>query len=85
MNSDDIAPSEYDTVFKAVGLDSLAYSPNASTVTASDWPTLGELIDEDKRLVVFLTTEADFSSVSYLIDGEFPALGRGRAARLNPN
>lgn len=31
---------------------------------------LGSLIDSGKRLVVFLSTKADFTSVPYLIDGE---------------
>ena len=70
VNSDNLAPSQYASVFQSVGLDTMAYSPTSSNLTASAWPTLGELIDDGKRLVVFLSTEADFSSVSYLIDGE---------------
>lgn len=69
VNSDNLAPSEYDTVFKSAGLDTLAYAPNSATLAASDWPTLGTLIDSGKRLVVFLSTTADFTSVPYLIDG----------------
>ncbi|TBU63819.1 PLC-like phosphodiesterase [Dichomitus squalens] len=68
VNSDNIVPSEYDTVFKAAGLDTLAYAPTSASLPASGWPTLGSLIDSGKRLVAFLTTEADFNTVPYLID-----------------
>ncbi|KAI0375129.1 PLC-like phosphodiesterase [Pilatotrama ljubarskyi] len=68
VNSDNLAPSEYDTVFKAAGLDTLAYAPDSASLQASAWPTLGTLIDSGKRLVVFLSTKADFTSVPYLID-----------------
>ena len=73
VNSDNVAPSEYDTVFKAAGLDTLAYAPESASLPASGWPTLGSLIDSGKRLVVFLDAEADFTSVPYLIDGELAA------------
>lgn len=68
VNSDNVAPSEYDTVFKAAGLDTLAYAPTSASLAASGWPTLGSLIDSGKRLVVFLSTTADFNAVPYLID-----------------
>ena len=70
VNSDNVAPSEYDTVFKAAGLDTLAYTPSSASLAVSAWPTLGSLIDSGKRLVVFLSTTADFNTVPYLIDGE---------------
>ena len=73
VNSDNVAPSEYDTVFKAAGLDTLAYAPSSASLAASAWPTLGSLIDSGKRLVVFLSTTADFNTVPYLIDGEWAA------------
>lgn len=68
VNSDNAAPSDYDTVFKAAELDTLAYAPESASLQASGWPTLGSLIDSNKRLVVFLSTKADFNAVSYLID-----------------
>ncbi|KAI0735039.1 PLC-like phosphodiesterase [Earliella scabrosa] len=68
VNSDNVAPSEYDTVFKAAGLDTLAYAPESASLPASGWPTLGSLIDSGKRLVVFLSTTADYNAVPYIID-----------------
>ncbi|KAI0639539.1 PLC-like phosphodiesterase [Trametes polyzona] len=68
VNSDNVAPSEYATAFKAAGLDTLAYAPESASLPASGWPSLGSLIDSGKRLVAFLSTKADFNSVPYLID-----------------
>ncbi|KZT74978.1 PLC-like phosphodiesterase [Daedalea quercina L-15889] len=65
---DNFSPAQYDTVFKAVGLDTLAYAPSSASLSYTEWPTLGDLIDNGTRLVVFLTTEADYTSVPYLID-----------------
>lgn len=68
-SADNIAASKYDTVFKAVGLDTMSYSPPSASLTYTQWPTLGELINNGTRLVVFLTTQADYGSYPYLIDG----------------
>ena len=67
---DNIPPSAYDSVFKAVGLDAISYKPPSGTLAASDWPTLGSLINQGTPLVTFLTTQADFETVPYLIDGK---------------
>jgi len=68
VNSDKFAPSAYDTVFKAVGLDTLSYSPPSATTAYSAWPSLGSMIDSGKRLVTFMDTGANFNSVPYIID-----------------
>lgn len=70
VNIDNLPPSNYDTVFKAVGLDTVSYAPPTSVVPASGWPTLGDLIDSGKRLLTFLDNGADASSVPYLLDGK---------------
>ena len=69
VNSEGIDPTSYASVFQAAGLDTLSYSPSSSSLTFSDWPTLGTLIDDGKRLVTFMDTGADFTSVPYIIDG----------------
>jgi hypothetical protein len=74
VNSDGLKPSEFDTVFKAVGLDALSYSPTAAVTAQGSWPSLGSLIDSGKRLVTFMDTGADFTSVPYIIDGRFYCL-----------
>lgn len=72
---DNILPAAYASVFSDAGLDSVAYAPTNATVAASAWPTLGDMISSGKRLVVFLTTRADYQEVPYLIDGmPFPSI-----------
>jgi hypothetical protein len=68
VNSDNLLPTAYDAVFKAVGVDTLSYSPTSSALPESGWPTLGSMIDSGTRLVTFLDNAADFTSVPYLID-----------------
>ena len=69
VNIDDLPASSYDPVFKSVGLDTMSYAPPSLTMPASQWPTLGSLIDSGKRLLVFLDNGADLNSVPYLLDG----------------
>ncbi|KAG1810215.1 PLC-like phosphodiesterase [Suillus plorans] len=68
VNSDTLPPSSYDTVFKAVGLDTMSYSPPSSSLLESNWPTLGSLIDSGTRLITFMDSNANFNSVPYIID-----------------
>ncbi|KAF8203003.1 PLC-like phosphodiesterase [Pholiota molesta] len=68
VNIDNLSPSNYDTVFKAVGLDTVSYAPPNSPVPHTGWPTLGSLIDSGKRLLTFLDNGADFTAVPYLLD-----------------
>ncbi|KAI9460570.1 PLC-like phosphodiesterase [Lactarius psammicola] len=68
VNSDGFRPTDYDTVFKAVGLDALSYSPPSATTSAGSWPSLGSLIDSGRRLITFMDSGADFTSVPYIID-----------------
>lgn len=70
VNSDNLAATEFASVFVAAGVDSMSYSPQSASLPASGWPTLGSLIDAGTRLVTFLSTTASFEAVTYLIDGE---------------
>jgi len=68
VNSDGFSPSEYDKVFKAVGLDTLSYTPTADVTPYTAWPTLGKMIDSGKRLVTFMDYGADFATVPYIVN-----------------
>jgi len=68
VNSDGVSSSLYDTVYKAVGLDALSYAPPSAVTVNTAWPSLGSMIDSGKRLVTFLDTGADFTTVPYIID-----------------
>lgn len=60
--------SAYASIFQAAKLDSKAYVPESASLSVSQWPTLGSLIDQGKQLVVFLNSQADFGAAPYLID-----------------
>ncbi|KZV74858.1 PLC-like phosphodiesterase [Peniophora sp. CONT] len=68
VNIDDLPATQFGSVFQAAGVDSLSYSPTASSLPASQWPTLGSLIDNGTRLITFMDFKADFTSVPYIID-----------------
>ena len=69
VNSDGFKPTDYDAVFKAVGLNTLSYSPPSANISVGSWPSLGSLIDSGTRLITFMDAGADFTSVPYIIDG----------------
>jgi len=71
VNSDGVNPTQYDAVFKAVGLDVLSYAPVSAVTANTAWPSLGSMIDSGKRLVTFMDAGADFTAVPYIIDGGF--------------
>jgi len=67
VNINNLPPTQYDTVFKAVGLDTISFVPSATPITASGWPTLGSMINSGKRLVTFMDNGAT-SAVPYILD-----------------
>lgn len=67
VNSDTLPPSSFDAVFQTVGLATMSYSP-PSSLLESGWPTLGSLIDSGTRLITFMDSNANFTSVPYIID-----------------
>lgn len=67
VNIDNIPVSQYDGVFKGVGLDAISFVPQTASLPATSWPTLGSMIDSQKRLVTFMDNAAD-ASVPYIID-----------------
>jgi hypothetical protein len=49
------------------GITPLAYVPPSLPVEQSQWPTLGEMIDSGKRVVVFLDAGADDGGVDFIL------------------
>jgi hypothetical protein len=68
VNSDNFKPSAYASVFTSAGLDKLSYSPPTASLGVNDWPTMSALINAGTRLVTFMDTQADFTSVPWIID-----------------
>ncbi|KAI0790734.1 PLC-like phosphodiesterase [Abortiporus biennis] len=61
-------PDVWDPAFQASGIAPLAYVPPTVPMKQSDWPTLGELLDSGKRVIVFLDAGADTDrSVPYIL------------------
>jgi hypothetical protein len=54
VNQDHITPADFVAAVKEAGLDRFAFTPPAG----DDWPTLREMIDSDRRLVVLAENEA---------------------------
>lgn len=53
------------------GIAPLAYVPPTKPLKQSAWPTLGQMIDSRKRVVVFMDSGADNGGVDYILP-EFP-------------
>jgi hypothetical protein len=45
----------------------MAYVPPQTPMMREDWPTLREMLDSGKRLVVFIDKEAEEGSVPFLL------------------
>ncbi|KAE8376725.1 PLC-like phosphodiesterase [Aspergillus bertholletiae] len=69
-NGDGFPASRFDEVFASAGIKGYAFVPSSSpdVLAVDSWPTLGELIGTGKRLVVFLDSGADTTSVPYILD-----------------
>lgn len=68
------------------GISPLAYVPPIRPMKRSDWPTLGQLIDMGKRVVVFIDYGADGSDgaiVDFLLP-EFQMVSRAYMSIHNP-
>lgn len=52
-NEDAIDVNKFSDAFKTAGLDTYAYNPDAE-LSMDEWPTLGTLVSNKQRLVVFM-------------------------------
>lgn len=52
-NQDGLPGSAFDAAFKAAGIEGYGFAPGTN-LTLDQWPTLGEMIDNGQRLVVFM-------------------------------
>ncbi|KAK7973074.1 PLC-like phosphodiesterase [Apiospora saccharicola] len=66
-NQDAIDVNKFADAFKTTGLDTYAYTPGAD-LTMDEWPTLGTLVSNKQRLVVFMDYHADTSKVPWILD-----------------
>lgn len=64
-NGDSLDISEFDTAFKNAAIDKYTFVPSSNPLPIGSWPTIGDMIDSGKRLVVFLGMATHLSPVSY--------------------
>lgn len=68
VNGDNVNISLFDTAYTTSDLKKYTYTPPASSLGLSAWPTLSELIGNNTRLIAFLDAGAAPSSVRYILD-----------------
>lgn len=67
-NGDNLDVSVFGSAFQNASIVDYAYVPPSNPLPIGSWPTLGDLIDSGKRLVVFLDYGADATKVPYILD-----------------
>lgn len=73
-------PNVWKPVFDQAGITPLAYVPPVRPMKRDEWPTLGELIDSGKRIIIFLDSGADGSAggqVDFILP-QFPMMWEDR-------
>ncbi|KAF8192376.1 PLC-like phosphodiesterase [Mycena galopus ATCC 62051] len=59
-NPEGLSPANvWKPIFDAAGISNLTYIPPSLPISQSEWPTLGSMIDNGTRVVVFLDSQAD--------------------------
>jgi hypothetical protein len=58
---------DFDVAVRASGLYEYIYQPPNTAMTIDDWPTLGEMILSQKRVVTFIDYGFDTTSVPYML------------------
>jgi len=66
-NPEKVKAEVWQHVFESTGLAEMAYVPPQASMTREDWPTLREMLDSGKRVVVFIDKGAEERSVPYLL------------------
>ncbi|KAL8878548.1 MAG: hypothetical protein Q9192_008427 [Flavoplaca navasiana] len=67
-NGDRTDIARYGEAFRSSGLDKMAYTPAVHPLPFDAWPTLGEMINAGRRLVVFMDYGADIQKVDFILD-----------------
>ncbi|EME44789.1 hypothetical protein DOTSEDRAFT_152827 [Dothistroma septosporum NZE10] len=68
VNSDFVAVENFTAPFENAGLTPYLYTPSYIPQYRNQWPTLGEMILRNDRLVVFMDYQANQTSVPYILD-----------------
>lgn len=66
-HDDRIPPSEFASAFDAAGITEYMYTPPSTSMNITEWPTLGEMILKNKRVVAFLDYGTNQEEVPWLL------------------
>ena len=78
------SPDIFRKAVERAGLGDKVYTPPNRAMNMGDWPTLQEMIDSKRRLVVFLDYGADQNKVPWLLD-EFAFMWETPFSQTDPN
>ncbi|KAI9849224.1 MAG: hypothetical protein M1838_000212 [Thelocarpon superellum] len=69
VNSNDLGANQFGKSFTDAGLQNYTFQPasNPNALAFRDWPTLQQMIDAGTRLVVFMDSQADVTTVPYIL------------------
>lgn len=67
-NPDGVDIARWAKALNFAHLVDMAYVPPKKKMTPKDWPTLAQMIDSGKRLVIFIDSGADQSRYPYILD-----------------
>lgn len=68
VNGDNSPVSMFADAFESTGLQGYAYIPPQNPMPIGAWPTLGQMIAQNSRLVAMLDSGANPSSVPFILD-----------------
>ena len=68
VNADNMPAKDLERFFADTGLKDLAYIPPKHPITPGEWPTLREMIDSGKRLVLYLSGGTDQAAIPWMLD-----------------
>jgi len=66
-NPENVSAVAWQPIFESTGLADIAYVPPQIPISRGEWPTLKEMLDSTKRVVVFMDKGAEDGAVPYLL------------------
>ncbi|KAJ1680422.1 hypothetical protein EV182_000002 [Spiromyces aspiralis] len=66
-NNDSFTPEQIAADFSSVGLDKYVYAPSKTSNGTITWPTLRDMIDQNKRLFVFSDRSINIAAVPWIL------------------
>jgi len=66
-NPENVTADVWHPIFESSGLADMAYVPPEVPMLRGDWPTLKEMLDSSKRVVVFIDKGAEGGTVPYML------------------